>query len=104
MNVRDETPHNMLRAVRLNLLLYLHIFARSKYEMFLLILNKYFVGSTRLLWIRVSLQSAVLCKHECHFVSDISQSLFCIFYKTIGKESVIICKFHTFFGHMSFNK
>ena len=36
----------------------------------------------------VSLQSAMLCIHECHFVSDISQSNFCIFHKIT--ESVII--------------
>ena len=40
-----------------------------------------FLGSSRLLWIRISLQSAMLCKHECHFVLGISQSNFCIFHK-----------------------
>ena len=42
----------------------------------------------RLPWRRVSLQSALLCKHECHFVSGISQSNFCIFHNTT--ESVIM--------------
>ena len=46
-----------------------------------------FSGSTQLLWIQVSLQSALLCKHECHFVSGISQSNFSIFHNTT--ESVI---------------
>ena len=54
-----------------------------------------FSGSTRLLWIRVSLQSVLLCiqsvllcKHECHYVSGISQSNFNIFHNKT--ESVII--------------
>ena len=54
-----------------------------------------FSGSTRLLWLRVSLQSVMLCKHECHFVSGISQSNFCIFHNTT--ESVIIPPLETNF-------
>ena len=49
----------------------------------------HFSGSSRLLWIRVSLQSVMLWKHECHFVSGIGQSNFCILHNTT--ESVIIC-------------
>ena len=38
------------------------------------------------IWIRVLLQSAMLCKHECHFICGISQSNFCT------TESVIIAE------------
>ena len=76
-------------AVRHNMLLLLHIIALSNSGMFFYWLRiNNFSGSARLLWIRVSLQSVMLCKHECHFVSGISQSNFCIFHNTT--ESVII--------------
>ena len=59
-------------------------------ECFYLLRINNFSGSARLLWIRVSLQSVMLCRYECHFVSGISQSNFCIFHNTT--ESVIICR------------
>ena len=87
---RDRDTAVNIDVVRHNMLLLLHIIARSK-SWFRI---NTFSGSTRLLWIQVSLQIAVLCKHECHFVSGISQSNFCIFHKTT--ESLII---YTVYNH-----
>ena len=62
----------------------------------LLMIAFFFSGSTQLpsgsplLWIRVSLKSANLMQTESSLCFSISQSNFCIFYKTT--KSVIICE------------
>ena len=79
---KDVLPYNMLRYT-----LSLDKNAECFYFVSFLELIEFSV-STRLLWIRVSLQSGLLLKHKKALCSSISQSNCCIFYKTT--ESVNI--------------
>ena len=72
----------------------------QKVECFYWFGNNIFCGSTRMLWIRVSLQSHLLCKHEIHCVSGISQSNFCIFHKKTTLVIIESC-LHRYYPHIS---